>query len=85
MTYQLFCVDDLSNVVSDPLVKLLHVSFLPLPMVGTVNLVTVGSLTILNQLVAGSIIAKRMMSMLVPSLPLYQYTFKSVGSYEVYT
>ena len=69
MTYQLFCVDDLSNVVSDPLVKLLHVSFLPLPMVGTVNLVTVGSLTILNQLVAGSIIVRHMKSILILSLP----------------
>jgi hypothetical protein len=37
------------------------------------NLVTVGSSSILNQLVAGSIIVRHMKSILVPSLPLKVY------------
>ncbi len=68
-TRLLICADDLSKVASDSFVQLLHVTFLPLPMVGTVNLVTVGSSIILNQLIAGSIIVRHMKSMLVPSLP----------------
>jgi hypothetical protein len=69
-TRLLICADDLSNVVSDSLVYLLYVTFLTLPLVGTVNLVTVGSCTISNQLVAQSIIVRHMKSILVLSWPL---------------
>ncbi len=50
--------------------KILHVTFLVL---GAVNLVTVGSSTISNQLVAGSVIVRHMKSTLEPSLPLRVY------------
>ncbi len=51
-----------------------NVTFLPLPVLGTViSSVTVGSSTILNQLVAGLIIVRHMKSTLEPSLPLRVY------------
>jgi hypothetical protein len=49
------------------------VAFLPLPVLGTVNFVTVGSFIISNQLVAGSIIVRHMKIMLILSLPLRVY------------
>ncbi len=36
----------------------MYVAFLPLPLLGTVNDVTVGSFIVLNQLVAGSIMVR---------------------------
>jgi hypothetical protein len=46
--------------------ELVHVAFLPLPVLGTVNLVLVGSSTISNQLVAGSIIVRHVKLILEP-------------------
>ncbi len=51
----------------------MYVAFLPLPLLGTVNDVTVGSFILLNQLVAGSIILRHMKLILVLSLPLRMY------------
>ncbi len=51
----------------------MYVAFLPLPVLGTVNFVTVGSFTISNQLVAGSIMVRHMKWILVLSLPLRVY------------
>ena len=51
----------------------MHATFLPLPVLGTVNFVTVGSSVILNQLVAGSIMVRHMKLILVLSLLLRVY------------
>ncbi len=64
------CADDLSKVVSAPLVQLSNFTLFSLPLVGTVDLVTVDNSTISNQLVPGSIIVRHMQSILEPSLPL---------------
>jgi hypothetical protein len=58
----------------------MHVAFLPLPILGTVNFVTVGSFSISIQLVAGSNYgeAHELNTCTV-------FTFKSVFLYEVYT
>ncbi len=70
-TRLLICVEDLSKVVNATLVFPANVTFLLLPMVGTViNLATVGSSTISNQLVAGLIIVRHMKSILEPFSPL---------------
>ncbi len=57
-----------------------HVAFLPLSILGTVNSVTVGSCIILNQVVDGSTMVRHMKFILV----LY-FTFEGVLTYEVYT
>ncbi len=51
----------------------MHVAFLPLPVLGTVNFVAVGSSIISSQLVAGSIMVRHMKLILVLSLPLRVY------------
>jgi hypothetical protein len=51
----------------------MHVAFLPLPVLGAVNLATVGGSTISTKYVAGSIIVRHMWSIHVPSLPLRVY------------
>ncbi len=53
----------------------MYVAFLPLPVLGTVNFVTISSFIISNQLVAGSIIIIVMHTklILVISLPLRVY------------
>jgi hypothetical protein len=48
-------------------------SFLPLPILGTVNDVTVGSFIVLNKLVTGLIMVRHMKLILVLSLPLRVY------------
>jgi hypothetical protein len=53
----------------------MYVAFLPLPILGTVNLLTSGSSNILNQLDAGSIMLMHMKLILVLSLPLRVYVF----------
>ncbi len=70
-TRLLVCAGILSKVVSASLVFSANVTFLPLPAGGTVVYwVTVGSFTILNQLVVGLIMVRHMKSILDPSLPL---------------
>jgi hypothetical protein len=49
------------------------VPFLPLPIMGTVNIMTVGSFIVSNQLIAGSIMVRHMKLILVLSLPLRGY------------
>jgi hypothetical protein len=67
----MICAELFAKVVSATLVFSANVTFLPLPAVGTViSLVTVGSSTILNQLVTGSIIVRHIKSILEPSCPL---------------
>jgi hypothetical protein len=44
--------------------------YLPLPLLGTVNFVTVGSYVVSNQLIVGSIMVRHMILILVLSLPL---------------
>jgi hypothetical protein len=66
-TRLLICAEGLSNVMSASLV-FLFVTLLPL-----VSLWSFGSSTILNQLVAGSIIVRHIKSILEPSLPLRVY------------
>jgi hypothetical protein len=44
--------------------------YLPLPLLGTVNFVTVGSVILSNQLIAGSIMVRHMKLIPVLSLPL---------------
>ncbi len=56
----------------------MHVAFLPLSILGTVNFVTIGSCIILIQVVVGSNMARHMKLILV-------LTFKSALTYEVYT
>jgi hypothetical protein len=51
----------------------MHVAFLPLSILGTVNFVTVDSCIILNQVVVGSIMVRHMTFILVLSLPLRVY------------
>ncbi len=51
----------------------MHVAFLPLSMLGTVNFVTVGSFIVSNQLIAGSNIVRHMKLIPVVSLPLRVY------------
>jgi hypothetical protein len=51
----------------------MYVAFLPLPLLGTVNFVTVGSFVVMNQLIAGSIMVRHMKLILVLSLPLRVY------------
>ncbi len=60
----------------------MHVALLFLPVLGTVDFVTVGSFIILNQLVAGSIMVKHMKLILVFCIV---FTIKSVLPYEAYT
>ncbi len=47
--------------------------YLPLPLLGPVNFVTVGSYIVLNQLIAGSIMVRHKEFILVLSLPLRVY------------
>jgi hypothetical protein len=47
--------------------------YLLLPLLGTVNLVTVSKYIVLNQLIAGSIMVRHMMLVLILSLPLRVY------------
>ncbi len=54
--------------------------YLPLPLLGTVNFLTVGNYIVSNQLIAGSIMVRHMISILVLS-----FAFKSVLPYDVYT
>ncbi len=49
--------------------------YLPLPLLGTVNIVTVSKYVVLNQLIAGSITVRHMILVLVLSLPLRVYYF----------
>jgi hypothetical protein len=51
----------------------MYFAFLPLPILGSVDFVAVGSFVISNQLVAGSIIVRHMKLILVLSLPLRVY------------
>ncbi len=51
----------------------MYFAFLPLPVLRTVNDVTVGSFIVSNQLVAGSIMVRHMISIIVLSLPLRVY------------
>ncbi len=51
----------------------MHVAFLPLPLLGTVDISTVGIFTNSNSLVAGAFFGRHMKSILVPSLPLRVY------------
>jgi hypothetical protein len=51
----------------------MYVAFLPLPLLGTVNFVTVGSFIVSNQLVAGLIMVRHMKSILGLSLLLREY------------
>jgi hypothetical protein len=59
-----------------------HVAFLALPLLRTVEISTVGIFTISKPLVAGSMIVRHMKSIFVPSLPLRVY---GPMSYEVNT
>ena len=54
--------------------------YLPLPLLGTVIFVTVGNYIVLNQLIAGSIMVRHMILILVLS-----FAFKIVLPQEVYT
>ncbi len=47
--------------------------YLPLPLLGTVNFVTVGNYIVSNQLIAGSIMVRHMTLILVLFLPLRVY------------
>jgi hypothetical protein len=47
--------------------------YLPLPLLGTVNFVTVSKNIVSNQLIAGSIMVRHMILVLVLSLPLRVY------------
>ena len=70
-TRLLICAELLSKAVSATVVFSKNVTFLPLPTGGTVvTRSTVGSSTILNQLVLGLIMVMHMKSILEPSLPL---------------
>ncbi len=51
----------------------MHVAYLHLPLLGMVEISTVGIFTILNTLVAESFFVRHMKSILVPSLPLRVY------------
>ncbi len=54
----------------------MHDAFLPLPLLGTVKFVTVGSFIMLNQLVAGSIMVRHMKLIPGLSLPLRVYCLR---------
>jgi hypothetical protein len=51
----------------------MHVAFLPLPLLGTVDISTVGIFTISNSLVAGSFFVRHMKSIYFLSSPLRVY------------
>jgi hypothetical protein len=51
----------------------MHIAFLLLPILGTVNFVTIISSIAMNQLVSGSIMVRHMKLIFVLSLPLRVY------------
>jgi hypothetical protein len=54
--------------------------YLPLPLLGTVNFVTVGNYFVSDQGIVGSIMMRHMILILV-----FSFAFRSVLPYEVYT
>ncbi len=59
----------------------MHVAFLPLSILGTVNFVTVDSCIVLNQVVVGSTMVRQAHE----GNTYIIFTFNSVLTYEVYT